>query len=148
MKIVARPNVLEQLVARLGRLRPDSPRRWGTLTPGEMLCHLADATASVLSGPAPARRARPLVKWIALYVPLPWPHGVKTPPEVDPRQQGSRPGDFERDRERAIAGLRALAAAPAAALASTHSIFGSMSVRDWHRWAYRHTHHHLRQFGL
>jgi hypothetical protein len=26
--------------------------------------------------------------------------------------------------------------------------FGTMSSRDWQRWAYRHTNHHLRQFGL
>lgn len=48
MKTVGDPNALAQLVDRLDALRPDTPPRWGTLTPGEMLCHLADATTSVL----------------------------------------------------------------------------------------------------
>jgi hypothetical protein len=88
------------------------------------------------------------MKWIGLYAPLPWPHGIRTPPQVDPRLDGTRPGDFEQDRSRAIEGLRRLAAAPATAFAPTHSIFGAMTARDWMRWAYRHTNYHLRQFGL
>jgi hypothetical protein len=26
--------------------------------------------------------------------------------------------------------------------------FGAMLPKDWQRWGYRHTDHHLRQFGL
>ena len=48
MKAVANPVVLRSLVARLHALRPESGRRWGTLTPDEMLCHLGDAAAMVL----------------------------------------------------------------------------------------------------
>jgi hypothetical protein len=33
-------------------------------------------------------------------------------------------------------------------LPAGHGRFGTMTTRDWHRWAYRHTDHHLRQFGL
>ncbi len=149
MKTVTDPAVLAQLVGRLNALRADTSRRWGTLTAGEMLCHLADATASVL-GPASseAGRRRPLLKWIALSSPLPWPRGLPTPPDVDPRAGGTKPRDFEADRQRAIEGLRTFAAAPASALTSSHGAFGSMTARDWQRWAYRHTDHHLRQFGL
>ena len=28
-----------------------------------------------------------------------------------------------------------------------HAFFGEMSERDWMRWGYLHTDHHLRQFG-
>jgi hypothetical protein len=48
MKTVADPAVLQSLVARLRRVRLDSPRRWGILTAHEMLCHLGDSTAMVL----------------------------------------------------------------------------------------------------
>ncbi len=149
MKYVTQPEVLDQLANRLGALRPDSRRRWGTLTPGEMLCHLGDAAASVLNGPEPRRRRRrSLVKWVGLYSGIPWPHGVKAPSDVDPRADGTRPGDFESDRCRAIETLRALATAPAESFRRNHSIFGAMTTRDWHRWAFRHTDYHLRQFGL
>jgi hypothetical protein len=119
------------------------------MTPAEMLCHLGDATESVLGRPGgtpgPSRRIR---KWFALYSPLPWPHGLRTPRSVDPRRDGTKPAEFESDRDRAIAGLRALAAAPVSAFPAAHGIFGAMTARDWHCWAYRHTDHHLRQFGL
>jgi hypothetical protein len=67
---------------------------------------------------------------------------------VDPRRDGSRPAAFELDRERAVAGLRALASATAEVLPASHGHFGAMHRRDWQRWGYRHTDHHLRQFGL
>jgi hypothetical protein len=156
MTSISDPTVLAQLVERLTALRPDTPRKWGTLTPGEMLCHLGDATASVLdrdstasaNAPAEPIRHRPVLKWIALRSPLPWPQGLKTPAAVDPHADGTKPSDFETDRQRAVSGLRAVAAAPASALTAGHGAFGRMTVQDWHRWAYRHTDHHLRQFGL
>ncbi len=149
MRYVTQPEVLDQLVARLRALGPDSRRRWGSLTPGEMLCHLGDAAAGVVNRAETRRlRRRPLVKWVGLYSGIPWPHGVTAPADVDPRADGTRPGDFEEDRRRAIDTLSALAVAPAAAFARNHAIFGAMTPRDWHRWAYRHTDYHLKQFGL
>jgi hypothetical protein len=149
MKSLVRTGDLEALIVRLHALEPDSPRRWGTMFPAEMLCHLGDASSSILAHPGgPPKPRRALFKLIALYSPTRWPSGIRTPAEVDPRRGGSRPGEFERDRSRAIDGLRALAGAPASALPSSHGHFGPMSEWDWKRWAYLHTDHHLRQFGL
>ena len=149
MRTVADSRVLEGLVRRLERLTPATPRRWGTLCAHEMLCHLADASASVLArsggGDAPTRRVR---KLLALYTSIPWPHDLRTPPHVDQRIGGTPPGVFALDRERAIAGLRALGSAPPNAFPTAHGHFGAMIPRDWQRWGYRHTDHHLRQFGL
>jgi len=153
VKTLAEERVLAGLVSRLGNLTPDSGRLWGTLTAAEMLCHLGDAGESVLGlrippGSRPSGVRRPVLKWLILYTPMPWPKGVKTRPGVDPKREGTRPGDFERDRTRVITGLLALAAAPAERLSPAHFMIGPMSRRDWHRWAYRHVDHHLRQFGL
>ena len=153
MRTISDPQTRSALAARLRRVHPDSPRRWGTLTAREMLCHLGDAHESVLGtrippGPPPSGVPRPFLKWMVLYAPVPWPKGVKTRPGVNPRIDGTRPGDFEQDRERAIASLEGLAAAPPTALAACHFMFGPMSAHDWYRWAYRHVTHHLRQFGL
>ena len=41
LRTVADPAVLRSLKERLDKLSPDSQRRWGTLTPHEMLCHLS-----------------------------------------------------------------------------------------------------------
>lgn len=147
---ITTPAILEEMIARLDGLRPDTERRWGTMTPGEMVCHLADCSASILSRSDSKRpiKHRPVFKWLALYTSIPWPHGRKTPASVDPRRGGTRPGDFESDRARAVESLRNFAAAPDAAFATSHAVFGSMTPRDWRHWACRHTDYHLKQFGL
>ena len=152
MKTVADPRVLRSLNERLRALKADSRRRWGTLTPHEMLCHLGDATAMVL-GTRPRKqpvrvRRRLMVKGLALWSPIPWPHGWPTNPQHDPKAEGTRPSEFAKDLARAISGIERIAAATPDALDPAHGVFGTMSVLDWQRWAYRHTDHHLRQFGL
>ena len=153
MRTLSQEGTLAALIARLRALRPGSARRWGTLTAAEMLCHLGDAAESVLGirvppGPPASSRPRPLLKWFILYAPVPWPKGVKTRPGVDPHREGTRPGEFEHDRARAIRGLVTLASAPAETLSARHFMVGPMSRSDWHRWAYKHVDHHLRQFSL
>jgi len=153
MKTVADPAVARSLVERLRALRPDSQRRWGTLTAHEMLCHLGDATDMVLRT-RPRVRAVPLrrrrfVKWFGLWTPFRWPHGWKTNPQHDPKAEGTRPSEFFRDLTRAMAGIEGIATAgPSGALEPAHGFFGVMSVVDWQRWTYKHTDHHLRQFGV
>ena len=153
MKSVASPEVVEGLLARLGKLTPESERHWGTLSAGEMLCHLGDTLESVLRhrvppGPPPSEVPRPFLKWVILYAPMPWPKGVKTRPGVNPKIDGTRPGSFEADRSRVITRLAELTTAPAEQLTPVHFMVGPMSRSDWQRWAYKHTDHHLRQFGL
>ena len=152
MKTVGNPGVVRELSERLGRLRIDSVRRWGTLTPHEMLCHLGDSTDMVLRirprpTPPPVRR-RMLVKWLGIWAPLPWPRSFPTHAFVNPKADGTRPSDFQRDLARVMAGIEGIASASERAVEPVHGYFGTMSLRDWQRWAYRHTDHHLRQFGL
>jgi hypothetical protein len=95
-----------------------------------------------------APRGRPIFKALALWAPIPPPHGRPTNPRHDPRAEGTKPSDFASDLARAITGIDALAMAAPNALDPAHDLFGTMSTRDWQRWAYRHTDYHLRQFGL
>lgn len=153
MRTIANQQILDSLVGRLGQLLPDTPRRWGTLTPGEMLCHLGDAHESVLGkrvppGSPPSGVPRPFLKWLLLYLPIRWPKGAKTRRGVNPKIDGTRPRDFEQDRQRAIESLNGIAVAVPTTLTAHHFMFGPMSAPDWYRWAYRHVDHHLRQFGL
>lgn len=147
---VGDPAVTQRLIARLRALRPTSERRWGTLTPHEMLCHLGDAAAMV-TGERPRTTPvqvgnRPFLKALMLWSPIPWPQGRPTNPLHNPRVGGTQPSDFDADRARAIHGIERIAAAHVSEPA--HGLFGRMTVADWQRWAYRHTDHHLRQFGL
>jgi hypothetical protein len=122
------------------------------MTAHEMLCHLGDAEEMALRI-RPRRNtvkeiSRPILKWLALWTPIPFPRGVRTNPQHDPKADGTRPADFERDRARVIAGLEKLASPDASRLETAHGIFGLMTARDWQRWAWKHADHHLRQFGV
>jgi hypothetical protein len=66
----------------------------------------------------------------------------------DPRAEGTRPSVFARDLARLLAGLETLAVAADGSLEPAHGLFGTMTTRDWQRWAYKHTDYHLSQFGI
>ena len=151
MKTVGSVAVCESLESRLRSISTGRERRWGSLTPHEMLCHLGDATAMVLGTRprkgSPPVRTRRVIKLLGLWSPIRWPHGWPTNAMHDPRREGTRPSQFDADLARAIEGIRGIAAAPPGSLTPVHGFFGTMSVHDWQRWAYKHTDHHLRQFG-
>lgn len=135
---------------RLRALRPDAAGRWGRMSAHQMVCHLGDALRVPLgekvARPVPQGLPIPVMKFVALRVPLPWPRGFPAPPELRQGVGGTRPSDFQRDVEDVIGLFDRFAAADRLAV-STHPIFGPLSVQEWGRWAYLHTHHHLRQFG-
>ena len=151
MKTLARPEDKAEILRRLKHVRPDSVRRWGQMTAHQMICHLNDSFLGVTGqrevSPASGLFQRTLLKWAALYLPLRWPAGIATRPEVDQFAGGTKPGEFAAD----VAQLEALIAfvTPSGGRApwDAHPIFGPMSDRSWLRWAYLHVDHHLRQFG-
>lgn len=149
MHTVAEPALLADLTTRLERLTPRHSARWGRMTAHQMAAHLANAAEAALARrpfAAPARRPNPVLKFLSLRLPLPWPKNVRT--GADPAGIELAPETFEAERIRALTALRDLSQMPAQSLASRHPIFGAMTQRDWHRWAFLHTDHHLRQFGL
>jgi hypothetical protein len=139
-----------EVLRRLHALSLDSRPRWGRMSAPEMVCHLSDSFLAVL-GERPVSDVstllnRTLVKWIALYAPLPWPPGIQTRPEVDPLAAGTRPAEFAADvaRVEALVG-RVIAETPGVGL--RHPVFGRITRAQVLRWGYLHMDHHLRQFG-
>ena len=139
---------VDELALRLGRVQPASARQWGTLTPHEMLCHLGDSFSAMLGERAASSKetwlSRTVVKWIALHTSLPWPQGVPTRPEVNPKQDGTKPADFERDRTRVLELMQRFVKPDASH--ALHPMFGALTRKEWMRWGYAHVDHHLRQF--
>jgi hypothetical protein len=89
---------------------------------------------------------RTILKPLALWVPISWPHGFKTRPEMDQRQSGTPPTDFASDLEELRSLLERFCAWEAAF--ASHAMFGQMSKTERLRYAYLHMDHHLRQFGV
>lgn len=152
MKSLARGADADELIRRLRALTPESSRRWGRMTVHQMVCHLADAFRMVTGEKVVIEYSSPLartvVKWVALYAPLPWPAGIRTSPELDQcADAGTAPQDFAEDVARVQASIERMAREAGAATWLRHPLFGRMSVSDWLRWGYLHVDHHLRQFG-
>jgi hypothetical protein len=151
MKTVANDRDRAHLLKRLRRVRPDSARRWGRMSAHQMVCHLSDAfhmaSGDRTVSDASSLWGRTVMRWLALYVPLSWPSGIMTRPELDQTMGGTRPRDFASDLAECCARLEALAAVADRDDWPPHPIFGPMSRAAWCRWAYLHTDHHLRQFG-
>jgi hypothetical protein len=115
----------------------------------QMVCHLCDAYRCPLgeksASPATGFLQRTVMKWIALQLPLKWPYGVATRPEMEQGVGGTPPAEFERDRADLLSIVRRFC--DTAELSEPHPFFGPMSRQEWLRWGYLHADHHLRQFG-
>ena len=151
MKTLAQPRYKAEIVRRLTTVRPDSARRWGRMSPHQMICHLSDscrvATGQKTVSEATGRLQRTLLKWTALYLPLRWPLGIPTRPEIDQHVAGTRPVDFPADVAELVGLLELITTREKTFDWPAHPIFGRMSQAAWLRWAYLHADHHLRQFG-
>ena len=151
MKTFSREADRAEILDRLRRLRPDSERRWGRMTPHQAVCHLADSCRMMLGERAVAPTGNllqhTLIKWLALYAPLAWPAGVPTSVELDQARCAASGRSFA-DDVAPLESLIHLIARERRAEWPRHPIFGAMSGRDWFRWAYLHKDHHLRQFGV
>jgi hypothetical protein len=149
MKTLAREANKVEILRRLRTVRPGDERRWGRMSAHQMICHLIDS-ARMATGERVVRDLstplqRTVVKFTALYLPLPWPAGIPTLPEIDQLAGGIRPTDFADD----LAELERLVQlmTDRTLRRPRHPFFGPMSERAWLRWAYLHMDHHLRQFG-
>jgi Protein of unknown function (DUF1569) len=149
MKTLLHPQDKAGIIERLGKIQPGSQRRWGRMSAQQMVCHLSDSFRGPMGEKALSPAfwfARGFVKWFALYVPLPWPKGVKTRPEMDQEIGGTPPSQFETDMLELRRLLDRFTRQPRDFQWHPHPIFGPMSDRQWMRWAYLHMDHHLRQF--
>jgi Protein of unknown function (DUF1569) len=151
MKTLARASDKAALLERLRTIHPDSPRQWGKMSPHEMVCHLSDAFRMVIGhkavSPATSLVQRTVVKWIALYAPMPWPSGILTRPEIEQGVGGTCPGEFATDIKELMLLVDAFATQDPRVDWPPHPIFGPLTRKAWLRWGYLHMDHHLRQFG-
>jgi hypothetical protein len=138
--------------ARVNRLRPDSVRQWGRMTPHQAICHMNDVFRMSLGErevAAVPTAFRPVIRFVAVWLPMRWPAGrITTVPEVEQGVGGTPPVEFDRDRAELLELIARFCAATPAQRCSTHPILGPMSTTAWGRWGYRHLDHHLRQFRV
>ena len=120
------------------------------MTAHQMICHLSDSFRCSLGEKRVVLVStwftRTVYKWVALWSPLSWPHGIKTRPEMDQQIGGTSPAEFDAD----VAELRRLFDAFCGFTGEfrPHPTLGQLSRAERMRHAYLNMDHHLRQFGM
>lgn len=145
------PKDREALVRRLETLTGDAPGLWGCMSAHQAVCHLSDGYRMVLGDRELPSQAnlflRTVVRFVALSTPMTWPKGSPTAPGLNQAEGGgTSPQDFQRDVSD-LKDLMARFAATGGRGLRPHVAFGALTPGEWGRWAWRHTDHHLRQFG-
>jgi hypothetical protein len=136
-----------EIVNRLRSLSTSSAGRWGSMDVVGMLQHLRLASRMTLGElPVPSANKRVFqlfpLKHLILYV-LPFPKGAPTAPELKPSVAES----FEEERAALLDLLDRIGTGPRDGAGPAHPLFGPLTWREWGVATYKHTDHHLRQFG-
>ena len=136
-----------QIVTRLRSLSASSTARWGSMDVAGMLHHLRLSARMTLGElPVLSKSKRPFqifpLKHLILYV-LPFPKGAPTAPELKPTVAVS----FEEERAALLELLERIGMGPRDGEGPAHPLFGPLTWREWGVATYKHTDHHLRQFG-
>jgi hypothetical protein len=135
----------DALQDRLRALKADSPRQWGSMTPGQMLHHVNTALAAAIGELTVPTQRSPLPRGVMkfLVLNLPWPKGAPTAPAF----LATGMYDFESERRRCLELVDKVAALPRDHTVA-HPVFGAMSGDETARLQAKHLNHHLKQFGL
>ena len=135
------------LADRVRRLRPDSRAAWGRMNAPQMVSHLIEALRMALGELRCTPKSLPIryppLKQFVIYW-MPFPKGAPTARELIARP----PGEWNVDLAELQRLLEVCASRGPQAAWPDHPAFGRLSSRGWGVLIYRHTDHHLRQFGV
>ena len=137
----------DELIARLNRLEPTTTPRWGRMSAPQMLAHLTD-WMMMAKGELPTLFLNSFlqfapVKQLAIYW-LPFPKGVPTAKELISRV----PSDWITERATLCDYMNSFETMHPDGAWPVHPAFGTLTPEAWGVLGYRHTDHHLRQFGV
>ena len=138
----------EDFCRRVDRLTPNASPQWGKFNATQMLAHLNDAMRMSM-GELPVKpRNLPLryppLKQLVIYA-LPFPKGAPTAPELLARGDAAQ---FVEEQATFRLLAERLGRKPAGGEWPEHPAFGRLSHQAWGVLAFRHTDHHLKQFGV
>ncbi|AEU36385.1 DUF1569 domain-containing protein [Granulicella mallensis] len=140
---------VEEVKRRIARLRPDSERLWGEMSPAQALAHLS-AQFEMIAGRTFPPRSMPgrlfgrLAKSI-LMSEKPIRRNMPTDKELIVNDDR----DFDTERQKLQGMIDCFAEnGPAGCTKHPHSFLGPLTPEEWARLMYKHVDHHLQQFGV
>jgi hypothetical protein len=144
-------DTVSEFTRRVEALRPDSQRKFGTMSIEQMLKHLRNATEVALGEVTMPDESKPIIRDILFVliarVITTWPGGkIKAPAYWSPPPDH----DFSGERAGLIGAMNRFVAAVDTTpdKVSTHPILGPLTLQKWSELMGVHIHHHMRQFGV
>lgn len=136
------------ILQRIDSVTSASLPHWGRMDSKSMLIHLRQSALMALGELAVASKSKRAfqifpIKHLILYV-VPFPKGAPTAPEL----LGADEASVEAIRSELVSLLERIGTGPSEGDGPVHPLLGRLSFREWGVATYKHTDHHLRQFGL
>jgi len=151
-KSFSNPTDVQQIKNRLAQLTPATERQWGSMSAHQVICHLSESFLAPLGDRKVESMKRPLpafaLRFIFLSLPIKWTHGPKAAALGAVATDADAVAEFDADRKNLIQLFDRLIAMDDKSVCPPNPFFGAMNESQWKRWAWLHTDHHLRQFGL
>lgn len=147
MKNLFEATAVEEVKARIAKLRPESQRQWGKMNVAQAVAHCSAGLELATGERNPPRKLvgsliGKIIKPMVLGNDQPMRRNSPTMIAV----QDERNLDVERERLCTLID-RFAASGPAGCTTHPHSFFGRLTPTEWAILAYKHLDHHLRQFG-
>jgi hypothetical protein len=138
----------EDMCRRIGRLTAEARPQWGKFSAAQMVAHLNDAMRMATGELPVAPKKMPIryfpLKQLILYV-LPFPKSAPTAPELLARCAAA---DLKTEQSDFIKIAERTAAKSGGDRWPDHPAFGPLTHKAWGKLIFRHTDHHLKQFGV
>ena len=134
---------------RIASVTSASLPRWGRMDAQAMLAHLRLSVLMALGELPVANKSKRVfqvfpVKHLILHV-VPFPKGAPTAPEL--LVPDADAASVEAIRSELVSLVERIGAGPREGDGPVHPLFGRLTFREWGVATYKHTDHHLRQFG-
>jgi uncharacterized protein DUF1569 len=148
MKNLFQQETVDEVITRIDKLQPTTPRQWGKMDVAQMMAHCSGAL-DMASGRLNPRRA--LIGRLigSIFKPIytnEKPFSRSSP--TDPKLIVSDQRDFLCEQEQLKLRVRGFhEGGEAQCTRHPHPFFGALTPQDWSRGMYKHLDHHLRQFG-
>ncbi len=137
----------QETLRRLEQIPPDRRPLFGSMNAAQMAGHIADPMRAALGElPAAIKKSflqNPMMRYVFIYW-MPFPKGLPTAPEFVHTGQD----DLSKNVNEFKSALDRFVARAARGPLPPHVVFNDISNKDWGVLMYKHTDHHLRQFGV
>lgn len=134
---------------RIQKLSPDSTRKWGTMTVSQMERHMViayQAATGEMTLQADSLQKLASIGFMRKLIieVMPWPKSLPTAKDFivssDP--------DFKESHAAFSKVFEEFVCKNSSSTFGSHPLFGKMPYQQWGKLMYKHTDHHLKQFGV